>query len=482
MTCIYILHPVHNTHGDNIGVKAWAGSRYRRSTAIHSSDEEETVPRRRARPRDDDERDADEEDDPDPMQGRRTWSRDDDEEDDPDLMQGRRAQPRDDDEEDGPDPMHWQEPDVQDDRQGTQSPADDFDNDAVQEDRWIDEDEPGLLEEDDLQRRSSPPLIQRRRVPSMDREPRLTDEEAEEDVEEDAEGEHGSDSDVENGSEIHSGRPRQKDYAEDVQQILTIACSIFRCHVSTINPFPDSALEMRWAQLAWGEACRELEGRYAASPSILRIIMARTSQTRSELKTKIKSLIENMYGFSDNAVPEEIIRNRERAENLKYESAFVYKEPALGQRDFGAREGMYRHPMIQKTINIMWFANKSDEGVCYRRFFDPLTIETIAFVLTAIQCGIDEWGTGIHADRAFAVNEYHPVYKTHKANLEAFDGMGDDAHGVLLDIRKLLHSNGRFHSGAESVDAGHRLTTLSRDALTAGLRQALEAKARNGQL
>ncbi|KAH9839786.1 uncharacterized protein C8Q71DRAFT_855096 [Rhodofomes roseus] len=264
----------------------------------------------------------------------------------------------------------------------------------------------------------------------------------------------------------NSGRPRAKDYDKDVQAILDIANQLFRCRVSTINAFPGPDQEVQWAQLSWGEACRQLNYRYAASPRIIKIITA----------------LESLYGFKNSSSAKAIRENRELAENLKRESAFVYEEPALGQNNYDARKGMYRSPIIQKAVNAMWFANKNDEGVRYRKFFDPFSLETLALVLTAVQCGIDEWGGGARTTISFNVNDYHSVYDTHKANLKAFDRLCDDAHEVLLDIRQELHTEARFHSGAEAIDTTRKLNTIPRDALTSALRQALDAKAqaRNG--
>ncbi|KAH9831488.1 uncharacterized protein C8Q71DRAFT_715433, partial [Rhodofomes roseus] len=234
------------------------------------------------------------------------------------------------------------------------------------------------------------------------------------------------------------GRPRAKDYNDEVQEILALANSLFRCRLSSICPFPDHATATEWAQLAWGEACRELKARYAASPRIVKIITQRLSQARSELKAKVKPLVENLYGFNGGSASHIIRQNRERAVNLKVESAFVYLH------DHTARKGMYRHPIIQKAVNAMWFANKIDEGIHYSRFFDPISIQTMAFVLTAIQCAIDEWGTGARIDRTFSLKEYNPVYKNHEANLKAFDGLCDNAHQILLEIRQGLLKEARY--------------------------------------
>jgi hypothetical protein len=46
--------------------------------------------------------------------------------------------------------------------------------------------------------------------------------------------------------------------------------------------------------------------------------------------------------------------------------------------------GIYKTELIQSAINDMWFANRSDEGIVYAKYFDPLPVQTIALILTAV--------------------------------------------------------------------------------------------------
>ena len=40
--------------------------------------------------------------------------------------------------------------------------------------------------------------------------------------------------------------------------------------------------------------------------------------------------------------------------------------------------------IVQCAVNDMWFQNKYDEGIKYKKNFDPLPIPAIALVLTAV--------------------------------------------------------------------------------------------------
>ena len=50
----------------------------------------------------------------------------------------------------------------------------------------------------------------------------------------------------------------------------------------------------------------------------------------------------------------------------------------------GKRKGIYNHPIIQKAVNKMWFNNRRDEGITYPDYFSPISIPSIALILTAV--------------------------------------------------------------------------------------------------
>lgn len=50
----------------------------------------------------------------------------------------------------------------------------------------------------------------------------------------------------------------------------------------------------------------------------------------------------------------------------------------------GKRKGIYNHPIIQKAVNAMWFKNKRDEGILYTDLFNPVSVHSIALILTAV--------------------------------------------------------------------------------------------------
>ncbi|KAG2089200.1 hypothetical protein BD769DRAFT_1372151, partial [Suillus cothurnatus] len=106
-------------------------------------------------------------------------------------------------------------------------------------------------------------------------------------------------------------------------------------------------------------------------------LLKRASHVRGELKTKMRPLMASFHGFHSSNSMEVIRSNQDLAERLKIGSIFVFKDPS-------SKSGIYKTELLQQGINGMWFLNRSDEGVIYHKYFDPIPIKTIALVLTAV--------------------------------------------------------------------------------------------------
>jgi len=48
------------------------------------------------------------------------------------------------------------------------------------------------------------------------------------------------------------------------------------------------------------------------------------------------------------------------------------------------RCGFLKVPIIQKVINMLWFANKNNEGIKHHTCFKPFPLPALASVLTAV--------------------------------------------------------------------------------------------------
>jgi hypothetical protein len=114
----------------------------------------------------------------------------------------------------------------------------------------------------------------------------------------------------------------------------------------------------------------------------------------------------------------------------------------------------------------MWFNNKRDEGVIYQDYFNPISVPSIALILTAvsffffsiyrlsfncfllyhlqIECNIDEWATGIKTDITFYAEEYRPLYDSHVVSLTEFGVYSKSRNLDLLGrLQRKLYNFGR---------------------------------------
>ncbi|KAJ7894480.1 hypothetical protein B0H14DRAFT_3854314 [Mycena olivaceomarginata] len=210
--------------------------------------------------------------------------------------------------------------------------------------------------------------------------------------------------------------------------------------------FPDHNEEPPLVQRAFNKSCKALNVKMIMTPTIYKLIANRGPHLRGELKTKIKPFTEIM----------------KLAEDLKEEACFAFK-------DTERKKGLFKHPILQKGTNAIWFANRRDEGPSHPEIFNPLPEEALAAVLTATENTIDEYLTGIRTDVPFTANEYRSVYETHLKSLRQFR-----EHTIkyeLLDkILTRLHNIRRFHAGAQPLSIVPT-STLSIGVLDAALRE-----------
>jgi len=203
------------------------------------------------------------------------------------------------------------------------------------------------------------------------------------------------------------------------------------------------------------------------TPTVAKLIASRGSQLRGELKTKIRPLIDTMYGFKSGQNRKTIAFNRKLAEDLKEGSAFAFK-------DVENKKGLYKHPIFQSTVNAMWFANRRDEGPRHSELFNPLPIRALGVVLAAVENNIDERLTGVRTDVAFTANDYRAVYEGHVKSLEEF-AAHTEKYQLMDKILKRLHNVGRFHSGAQALSAP-ATSTFSKQVLDAALKEYEEGE------
>ncbi|KAJ6478334.1 hypothetical protein C8R45DRAFT_792777, partial [Mycena sanguinolenta] len=262
-----------------------------------------------------------------------------------------------------------------------------------------------------------------------------------------------------------TGRTRAKDLDDTTKEYAVLAIDTFRCDVSVKQAFPDSTTESAMVRGAWKEACEDLGVGMVLTPIVAKMIASRGSQLRGELKTKVRPLMDTMYGFKSGQNKKTIAFNRKLAKDLKEESTFAFKV----SQDIENKKGLYKKPIIQSVFNAMWFANSKDEGPRHPELFSPIPLRALALVLTAIENNIDERLTGIRTDVPFTANDYRAVYEGHVKSLEQFE-VHTQKYKLLEKILKHLHSVGRFHSGAKALNTPST-STLRKSVLDAAIKK-----------
>jgi hypothetical protein len=119
----------------------------------------------------------------------------------------------------------------------------------------------------------------------------------------------------------------------------------------------------------------------------------------TDIKMKIMHAVEHLYGFDTSRAPESISRNATLARGLLTNMAYIYRVCSVYFAIFSALSRVsvqepnvdgtprhpYRHPVIQKAINITWFQDKDSDGIVFHEHFTPMPMQVIALTLTVVR-------------------------------------------------------------------------------------------------
>jgi len=257
---------------------------------------------------------------------------------------------------------------------------------------------------------------------------------------------------------FHSGvpEPDSADGPKDVSdRVIRIARSLYRCFFSCKDAFPSPGMKEGWERTVWEEACAKA----GVHPN--QVLQDGKFPDRSmrffhDMKMKVMHHVESLYGFDTSRAPGVISRNAAHAQALLTAMAFIYREPNFG----GTPYNPYRHPIIQKAINIIWFQNKDSDGIIFHELFTPVPIPAIALALTVIECCIDEWSDGTRRASNWDEARCKTVYNSHISSLiDLRDRSPSQGGDLLAHIQRDLLEAARIHAGApaEPITGSGRL-------------------------
>ncbi|KAH9954064.1 hypothetical protein BC827DRAFT_80429 [Russula dissimulans] len=242
---------------------------------------------------------------------------------------------------------------------------------------------------------------------------------------------------------------------DSFDRVLREAQSLYRCYLGCKEAFPSPHLTEEWVAVAWSEACSRT-GIYPIRLPCEEELACSNMRHITNIKANIMHHVESLYGFDTSQAPDSISRNSRDAQALLTNVGFIYNDPNFG----GTPHHPYRHPIIQKAINITWFQNKNSDGIVLHEYFNPMPIQVIALALTVVECCIDEWTSGTRKDSNWDELRYKIVYFSHISSLNDLRDHGQpQGEDLLAHIQHSLLKNARVHAGAplEPVTGAGRL-------------------------
>ncbi|KAJ7453526.1 hypothetical protein FB451DRAFT_1185332 [Mycena latifolia] len=194
---------------------------------------------------------------------------------------------------------------------------------------------------------------------------------------------------------------------------------------------------------SWDEAHEALDLPYVGPPTTpeKNLIRSRVPAVRTAFRKVASQLVPGQFGLVDpqnlpNSTPELIAATVEanRAIIAKIEHTFYYSNPM----DPTIPDTMYRHGVLQAVFNLTCFGKKGNRRGHYFTDMDAIPVETLALVVTAITCVLDEWKTGRQVDHKFEADPYAAYYDRALAHLRGWVTYNADK---AIDVAKPLLKN-----------------------------------------
>ncbi|KAM5541923.1 hypothetical protein V8D89_004233 [Ganoderma adspersum] len=120
---------------------------------------------------------------------------------------------------------------------------------------------------------------------------------------------------------------------------------------------------------------------------------------------------------------------------------------SLASKYLCPHEGLYQADVIQQMVNRIYFKTKKDDSVVLREWYSPFPLVTLALVLAAIECTIEEWTDGCFTKVPFMEDKYAPVYRYHFRELRQYEAASDDLR-VVTQLCQWIYEDGRIYAKA----------------------------------
>lgn len=230
---------------------------------------------------------------------------------------------------------------------------------------------------------------------------------------------------------------------EQERRVVGKAEAVYRTFFSYKDAFPTPEQESDWGKAIWPMACRATGVDICPPADLAEVLADAGARFFADMKKKVTPLVERYYGFDTSKAQVSLSDNIATVQDLKTDSAFI------NDGGLGGHELPYRHPVIQKVVNVIWFNDPSSDGIVFHSIFNPVPYEAIALVLAVIECCIDEWSKGSWAEIPFTHEDYKEVYRRHLDALKGLTSQGLRSRHCdpLHKLRQDIYNEGRKHAG-----------------------------------
>ncbi|KAJ8495209.1 hypothetical protein ONZ45_g12953 [Pleurotus djamor] len=234
------------------------------------------------------------------------------------------------------------------------------------------------------------------------------------------------------------------------RRIFDLAVTKFRVKLLFVNAFPDSITAMKFASEAWYQAFNSLQitlnylGLTNPTDEELDLIKTRSSQFRGQVVTIARNTTGPFYGLQKATDQAVINTNRETVSKLLNRFSFVYQNPD-NREEPGT---LFRSALIPLVLNVSCFNKKEhSEGLHDGTTTNFITLPSIALVVTAINCALDEWKTGIKVDGQFSAKLYEAIYQKHLKYLKDWEEYSSTRSRATDTLRNMLYHQALEHAG-----------------------------------
>ncbi|OBZ73419.1 hypothetical protein A0H81_07112 [Grifola frondosa] len=237
-----------------------------------------------------------------------------------------------------------------------------------------------------------------------------------------------------------NGRPKVCDYVDQVKVLLLDSIRIFECFIYTINPFPSMQEQEQWVRKIWTMVTCKDGQHYELSDWMITIVNKSSEVKRTRRHRRFGTPVdaESIWLCPRWQTKNTERKNIQRYQNLTDNSAFHYK--------------------TYDTATEVLFKNTRALGVEHQKYFDPISLVTIAFIFTVISANLDEWASGKFVQAPFRESDHKETYQNHLKDLMEWERSAPE---VVQNIRKKWHDRARRIAGAVQENAANGRVSVS---------------------